>query len=111
MITDVEQTKNFVITGLMNLWLDIATIIIVIVIMFTMDVKLTIVSIIMLPFYAFSIKHFFGKLRTYTRIRSQALADVQSHLHERVSGMSVIKSFAMRTGNRNCLRSKKEFPG
>ncbi|MGE7906839.1 ABC transporter ATP-binding protein [Peribacillus sp. NPDC094092] len=95
MITDVEQTKNFVITGLMNLWLDIATIIIVIVIMFTMDVKLTIVSIIMLPFYAFSIKHFFGKLRTYTRIRSQALADVQSHLHERVSGMSVIKSFAI----------------
>ncbi|MFE4243611.1 ABC transporter ATP-binding protein [Peribacillus butanolivorans] len=95
MITDVEQTKNFVITGLMNLWLDIATIIIVIVIMFTMDVKLTIVSIIMLPFYAFSIKHFFGKLRTYTRVRSQALADVQSHLHERVSGMSVIKSFAI----------------
>ncbi len=31
----------------MNLWLDIATIIIVIVIMFTMDVELTIVSIIM----------------------------------------------------------------
>ncbi|WP_057915664.1 ABC transporter ATP-binding protein [Peribacillus muralis] len=95
MITDVEQTKNFVITGLMNLWLDIATIVIVIAIMFKMDVKLTIVSIIMLPFYAFSIKHFFGKLRTYTRVRSQALADVQSHLHERVSGMSVIKSFAI----------------
>ncbi|WP_285768716.1 ABC transporter ATP-binding protein [Peribacillus sp. SI8-4] len=95
MITDVEQTKNFVITGLMNLWLDIATIIIVIAIMFKMDVKLTIVSIIMLPFYAFSIKHFFGKLRIYTRVRSQALADVQSHLHERVSGMSVIKSFAI----------------
>lgn len=95
MITDVEQTKNFVITGLMNLWLDIATIAIVIVIMFTMDVKLTIVSILMLPFYAFSIKHFFGKLRVYTRVRSQALADVQSHLHERISGMSVIKSFAI----------------
>jgi ATP-binding cassette, subfamily B, putative efflux pump len=94
-ITDVEQTKNFVITGLMNLWLDIATIIIAIIIMFTMDVKLTIVSLVMLPFYAFSVKHFFGKLRDYTRTRSQALADVQSHLGERVSGMPVIKSFAI----------------
>lgn len=94
-ITDVEQTKNFVITGLMNLWLDIATIIIAVVIMFTMDVKLTIVSLILLPFYAFSIKHFFGKLRTYTRVRSQALADLQSHLQERVQGMPVIKSFAI----------------
>lgn len=94
-ITDVEQTKNFVITGLMNLWLDIATIVIAVVIMFTMDVKLTIVSLILLPFYAFSIKHFFGKLRTYTRVRSQALADLQSHLQERVQGMPVIKSFAI----------------
>lgn len=94
-ITDVEQTKNFVITGLMNLWLDIATIVIAVVIMFTMDVKLTIVSLILLPFYSFSIKHFFGKLRTYTRVRSQALADLQSHLQERVQGMPVIKSFAI----------------
>ena len=94
-ITDVEQTKNFVITGLMNLWLDIATIVIAVAIMFTMDVKLTIVSLILLPFYAFSIKHFFGKLRTYTRVRSQALADLQSHLQERVQGMPVIKSFAI----------------
>lgn len=94
-ITDVEQTKNFVITGLMNLWLDIATIVIAVAIMFTMDVKLTIVSLLLLPFYAFSIKHFFGKLRTYTRVRSQALADLQSHLQERVQGMPVIKSFAI----------------
>jgi ATP-binding cassette, subfamily B, putative efflux pump len=36
-INDVEQTKTFVITGLMNLWLDIATIVIAIVIMFSMN--------------------------------------------------------------------------
>ncbi|RFU63001.1 ABC transporter ATP-binding protein [Peribacillus glennii] len=94
-INDVEQTKNFVITGLMNLWLDIATIIIAIAIMFTMDITLTIVSLILLPFYAISVNHFFGKLRGMTRVRSQALADLQSHLHERVQGMPVIKSFAI----------------
>lgn len=94
-INDVEQTKTFVITGLMNLWLDLATIAIAVVIMMTMDVKLTIVSLILFPFYAFSIKYFFGNLRKLTRRRSQALAEVQSYLHERVSGMPVIKSFAI----------------
>ena len=93
-ITDVEQTKNFVITGLMNLWLDLATVVIAIAIMFSMDVSLTIVSLIMIPFFMFSVKHFMGKLRALTRVRSQALANVQSHLQERVQGMSVIKSFA-----------------
>src|SRR5437762_6073191 len=41
MINDVEQTKNFVISGLMNLWLDMATIIIAVVMMFTMSKTLT----------------------------------------------------------------------
>ncbi|AIE59153.1 ABC transporter ATP-binding protein [Bacillus methanolicus] len=94
-INDVEQTKTFVISGLMNLWLDTATIVISIAIMFTMDVSLTIVSLILLPFYAFSVNYFFGNLRKLTRVRSQALAEVQSYLHERVQGMAVIKSFAI----------------
>ena len=40
-------------------------------------------------------KYFFGNLRSVTRKRSQALAEVQGYLHERVSGMSVVKSFAI----------------
>ncbi|WP_318616500.1 ABC transporter ATP-binding protein [Sporosarcina sp. YIM B06819] len=94
-INDVEQTKNFVMIGLMNVWLDLATIIIAIVIMLTLDIPLTIVTLLAFPFYAYSVKHFFGKLRELTRKRSQALANVQSYLHERVSGVSVIKSFAL----------------
>ncbi|WP_305730346.1 ABC transporter ATP-binding protein [Bacillus sp. sid0103] len=94
-INDVEQTKTFVISGLMNLWLDIATIVIAIILMFLMSIKLTIVSILLFPLYAFSIRYFFGNLRMLTRNRSQALAEVQSYLHERVQGMPVIKSFAI----------------
>lgn len=94
-INDVEQTKNFVMMGLMNIWLDVATIIIAIMIMLTMDVALTIVALITFPFYAFSVKYFFGKLRQLTRERSQALAGVQSYLHERVQGISIIKSFTL----------------
>ncbi|MEH7274872.1 ABC transporter ATP-binding protein [Neobacillus vireti] len=94
-INDVEQTKTFVITGLMNLWLDMATIVIAIIIMFYMNVSLTFVSILLFPLYAISIRYFFGNLRKLTRSRSQALAEVQSYLHERVQGMPVIKSFAI----------------
>ncbi|MEG0439558.1 MAG: ABC transporter ATP-binding protein, partial [Solibacillus sp.] len=35
------------------------------------------------------------KLRSLTGARSQALAGVQSYLHERVAGMSIIKSFTL----------------
>lgn len=94
-IHDVEQTKNFVVTGLMNVWLDVVTIVIAIVIMLTMDVKLTIVSIILFPLFGFAVKYFYAKLRELTRQRSQALAEVQGHLHERVQGFPVTRSFAL----------------
>jgi subfamily B ATP-binding cassette protein MsbA len=94
-INDVEQSKNFVITGLMNIWLDLVTILIAIGIMLTMDIPLTIVAIILFPFFGFAIKYFYGTLRRLTRERSQALAEVQGHLHERVSGIPVTRSFAL----------------
>lgn len=94
-INDVEQTKNFVMTGMMNIWIDLFTIIVAIIIMLTMDVSLTLVAIVLLPFYGFAIKYFFSKLRDMTRRRSQALAEVQGHLHERLQGMNVIRSFAL----------------
>jgi len=94
-INDVEQTKNFVITGLMNVWLDMATILIAVGFMLWMNIPLTIVSLLMFPLYAFSIKYFFGHLRKLTRDRSQKLAELQGYLHERVQGMPVIKSFAI----------------
>ncbi|RYG73251.1 ABC transporter ATP-binding protein [Lentibacillus lipolyticus] len=94
-IHDVEQTKTFVVTGLMNVWLDMITILIAIGIMLTMDVGLTIVAIILFPLYGFSVKYFYGRLRRLTRERSQSLAEVQGHLHERVQGIPVTRSFAL----------------
>ncbi|MFD1360713.1 ABC transporter ATP-binding protein [Lentibacillus salinarum] len=94
-IHDVEQTKNFVVTGLMNIWLDMITILIAIGIMLTMDVGLTIVAIILFPIFGFCVKVFYGRLRRLTRERSQSLAEVQGHLHERVQGIPVTRSFAL----------------
>lgn len=107
-INDVEQTKDFIMTGLMNLWLDVTTIFIAICIMMSMDVKLTLVTILPLPFYAISVKYFFGKLRALTRKRSQALAELQSYLHERVSGISIVKSFTLEKHEQNLFNKENE---
>lgn len=94
-INDVEQTKSFIDTGLMNIWLDLVTLLIALGIMFSMDGWLTLVAICMFPLYGFSVKYFYSRLRHLTRVRSQALATLQAHLHERVQGIPVIKSFTL----------------
>ena len=54
-INDVEQTKDFILTGLMNIWLDCITIIIALSIMFFLDVKLTFAAIFIFPFYILTV--------------------------------------------------------
>lgn len=94
-INDVESTKSFVETGLMNLWLDLITITLTMGIMFYMDVELTVVAIIVFPLYSISVKFFYKRLRQLTKDRSAALAHLQGYLYERVNGMSLIRSFAL----------------
>jgi ATP-binding cassette, subfamily B, putative efflux pump len=100
-MNDVEQTKNLVETGMMNIWLDIFTLTIALGFMFTLNVKLTFVSIAVLPFYALAVKKLYKRLKILTKQRSQSLADVQSYLHERVAGMPVVKSFTLEKYDQN----------
>ncbi|MED4226917.1 ABC transporter ATP-binding protein [Neobacillus cucumis] len=100
-MNDVEQTKNIVETGMMNIWLDIFTLTIALGFMFTLNVKLTFVAIANLPFYAISVKKLYKRLKLLTKQRSQSLADVQSYLHERVAGIPVVKSFTLEEYDQN----------
>lgn len=94
-INDVEQTKNLVETGMMNIWLDMFTLVIALGFMFALNVKLTFMAIAVLPFYAIAVKKLYKRLKLLTKQRSQSLADVQSYLHERVAGIPVVKSFTL----------------
>ncbi|KIL35642.1 multidrug ABC transporter ATP-binding protein [Cohnella kolymensis] len=95
MINDAEATKSIVETGMMNIWLDLFTLTLALGFMFHMDFELTLVSIAVLPFYALSVKKLYRKLKAFSKSRSQALADMQSYLHERVNGIAVTKSFTL----------------
>ncbi|MCL6458177.1 MAG: ABC transporter ATP-binding protein/permease [Gorillibacterium sp.] len=95
MINDAEQTKSLVETGMMNIWLDMFTLVIAAAFMFQMDFGLTLVAIAIFPFYAVSVKTLYKRLRMLTKSRSQALAEMQGYLYEHVNGMPVIKSFAL----------------
>ncbi|MFD2611777.1 ABC transporter ATP-binding protein [Paenibacillus gansuensis] len=95
MINDAEQTKSLVETGMMNIWLDLFTLTIAIGFMFTLDPGLTLVSIAIFPFYGIAVKKLYKQLRFLSRSRSQALAEMQGYLYERVNGIPVIKSFTL----------------
>ncbi|MGF7050484.1 subfamily B ATP-binding cassette protein MsbA [Paenibacillus sp. DS2015] len=94
-MNDVEQTKNIVEVGMMNIWLDMFTLVIVLVVMFFLNPMLALVSIAILPLYAIAVKVLYKRLKQLSKDRSQALAGIQAYLHERIQGISVIRSFTL----------------
>jgi subfamily B ATP-binding cassette protein MsbA len=94
-INDVEQTKNIVEVGMMNVWLDTFTLVFALGFMFYLNPVLALVSIAVLPFYAFAVSKLYKRLKLLTKDRSQALAGIQGYLHERIQGISIIRSFTM----------------
>ncbi|GAB6989024.1 ABC transporter ATP-binding protein [Paenibacillus pini] len=94
-INDVEQTKNIVEVGMMNIWLDMFTLLFVLIVMFFLNPVLTLVSIAILPFYGIAVSMLYKRLKKLTKDRSQALAGIQAYLHERIQGISVIRSFTL----------------
>lgn len=108
-INDVEQTKEFVITGMMNIWLDAITLIIAFSIMFWMDPIMSIVSIAIFPLYIVSVKFLYSNMKRSTKERSQALAELQGHLHERVQGISVIRSFHLEDREEENFKKKNAY--
>lgn len=94
-MNDVEQTKSIVETGMMNIWLDMFTLTIALVIMANMDPLLTLTAVLVLPFYGYAVKKLYKRLRGYSRARSQAVAEMQGYLSEHVGGVPVVKSFTL----------------
>jgi ABC-type multidrug transport system fused ATPase/permease subunit len=95
MMNDAEQTKAIVETGMMNVWLDLFTLTIALAIMLHMNATLTLVAILILPFYGIAVVKLYKRLRAFARSRSAALADMQGYLNEHVIGIPVVKSFTL----------------
>ncbi len=62
-INDVEQTKDFILTGLMNIWLDCITIIIALSIMFFLICEIDFSSTVYLPILHFNGVRFLWKIK------------------------------------------------
>lgn len=94
-INDVEQSKNLVEVGMMNVWLDMFTLVFALAFMFYLNPVLALVSIAILPLYGIAVNVLYKRLKVLTKDRSQALAAIQGYLHERIQGIAIIRSFTM----------------
>jgi subfamily B ATP-binding cassette protein MsbA len=92
-MSDVALAQNFVGSALTNVWMDSASLIFVIYILFYLESRLAWVSLAVMPCYVLLIRYMSPRIKKASRRSQEKLEEISGDLQEKISGMSVIKAF------------------
>jgi len=91
---DVEAWRMYLSQGLISGYNFIFNVCFGLIVMFTLDWRLTLLTLIFMPFLGFVVIRFDQQVRpVYTRIR-QAMSQLQTVVQENIMGVRAVKSFA-----------------
>jgi subfamily B ATP-binding cassette protein MsbA len=92
-VNDVQELENTLLRSLQQFLSDPITVIIYLIILFFVDYKLTLFTMVLLPFAGFFISLVSRTLKRKSVISKQRLGMLFSHLEESLSGLRIIKGF------------------
>ncbi|MGN0481802.1 MAG: ABC transporter transmembrane domain-containing protein, partial [Lachnospiraceae bacterium] len=92
---DVDQVYNFIWNIATNLWIDSIMIVIYMCMMLKINVALTIISAIALPFSVIITRKLREKIKNYSRNLQSNISSISGYMQERMAGFATIKLFGL----------------
>ena len=96
---DVDVISEFVTMGVVSLVTDVFILLIIVIMMFLLDAKLALVTLIMLPVMWAASRFFSAKARNAFRDVRSTVGDVYANLQESIDGVRVTQSFGRERTN------------
>jgi len=108
MTTDIASAQNFVGAAFVNTVMDLSCVAIIIVLLVLAHAKLAMVSLLVLPCYAW-ISYFLQKrIKAKSRQMHHQLQEIAGDLHEQFAGISTIQAFTQEETEARQFRSQSE---
>lgn len=105
---DVTNLRGLVANNFIYLIKDVLTFITGLCIIFSFNWKLSVASIIVLPFFMYSLKHFSLRLRSRSTDVQQQSAQMFGFLQEALSGVFILKAFQLEKKETGRLEEKQK---
>jgi len=103
---DVNGAQNLVRSGVINLVIDMFMVIFAGIMLFSLDWKLALLSLWILPLYYLTFANLNVRIRFAWRSVHRQMAQISGVLHERIAGMKIVQAFNREA--REMLRFKKQ---
>ena len=91
---DIVLAQNFVGSAMINIWMDGSSLGIAAIILFSLDYRLALISLGVVPFYVGVIRWLAPHLKDASHQLQEVVEDFSGELQERIAGVATIKSFA-----------------
>lgn len=92
--SDVDTLRNFLAMQIIEIGRALAMMLIPLPLMLMMDVRMTIASVVFLPFIIISSHFFFGRVKTIFRGKDEAEGRLTACVNENLTGIRVVRAFA-----------------
>ena len=92
-ISDGYAIQQMLSSGMVNIFTDFLTLIVIITVLFYIHIKLALITILVLPCYAITHKAFAGRMRKTSKKVRRKTDEVMANLEGAISGVRVVKSF------------------
>ncbi|HEY6419934.1 MAG TPA: ABC transporter ATP-binding protein [Candidatus Binataceae bacterium] len=92
--SDIQLAQNFVGSAMVNIWMDSASLGIVVWILFELDSRLAWISLIVVPFYVTVIRILSPRIKEASHELQEVVEEFSGELQERIAGAATVKSFA-----------------
>jgi subfamily B ATP-binding cassette protein MsbA len=92
--SDVALAQNFIGNACTNLWMDSLSIILLAAFLFTLNVRLTCVALLILPFWIVSVRFFGQRIRHASHAVQEGLSEMSGQVQEKLGGVTVVQAFA-----------------
>src|SRR5690625_4934045 len=106
---DVNGAQNLVRSGVINLIIDLFMIIFAGVMLFTLNWKLALISLWILPLYYLTFANLNVRIRFAWRSVHRQMARISGVLHERIAGMKIVQAFNREKEEMNRFKKQTEY--
>lgn len=94
LMSDVALAQNFIGNACTNLWMDSLSIILLACFLFSLNARLTIVALLVLPFWITSVRYFGQRIRKVSHAVQEGLSEMSGQVQEKLGGVTVVQAFA-----------------
>ena len=110
LISDIQLAQNLVGSALTNVWMDLASLVLILIFLLRIDLGVTLVALTTFPFYLILFRQLKDRIRQTSHQVQEEISQISGDVHEKIAGSRIVHAFTQESReNRHFLHESNHL--